>query len=141
MDELLKAFQDLANKVESNTSVVKEFLEKQSEAQNEDNKFWMSLQELKDKNPIVKIAMYLVQRHEKNSWKDVWFDDRMFNNKQDADDYISTLKWRWRILIKVKYLSSNDSIDGEPKGENHGQSIDLQRVEELDETSDTIFQD
>jgi hypothetical protein len=39
MDELLKAFQDLANKVESNTSVVKEFLEKQSEAQNEDNKF------------------------------------------------------------------------------------------------------
>ena len=45
--------------------------------------------------------------------KQVRDKDRSFNNKEEADEYVSKdLKGNWRIIQSSKYLSTKDIEDG-----------------------------
>lgn len=130
-DALAKALQSLAEATAENTKLLKEIA--WWWINNEQKK---SYDEIKKKSTLEKIAYYTVQKLEKIGRRDVYSNAKTFKSKVDAENYLAhTLKNKWRIVIKMQYLSTKQPDYEEQKRADNGESLDIQGTQNIPESS------
>jgi len=122
MDEnkLADALNNIAAATNRNTELLEKFVKWSWQEEK------VSFEEMKKNSTLVKQAFYTVQSEEVISGKKTYKNLQTFETKKLADEYlINELKGKWRTIMKIKYLSSNQIENEKQKGTDNGESVAL----------------